>query len=146
MQKKKTVFRCRPHKNGFHSLNLHPKKYIFKEYPFFNANLLEKFPCQGTKYVSGYKRTRFCSDMIVTTQLQHVGAHMCLSTNVCVHKRVLVQTCVGTNVAGRKRVWAQTCLGRNVCGLKRVWAQTCVGTNVYGHIRVWAQSCGLKYV
>ena len=30
-------------KNGFHILNLHPKKYALKKYPFFNANLLEKF-------------------------------------------------------------------------------------------------------
>ena len=32
-------------KNGFHILNLHPKKHIFQEkrYPVFNANLLEKF-------------------------------------------------------------------------------------------------------
>ena len=29
-------------KNGFHILNLHPKKYIFKK-TFLNANLLEKF-------------------------------------------------------------------------------------------------------
>ena len=29
-------------KNGFHILNLHPKKYVLK-IPFFNANLLEKF-------------------------------------------------------------------------------------------------------
>ena len=32
-------------KNGFHILNLHPKKCVFKKkkYPFFNADLLEKF-------------------------------------------------------------------------------------------------------
>ena len=30
-------------KNGFHILNLHPKKYAFKKIPFINANLLEKF-------------------------------------------------------------------------------------------------------
>ena len=30
-------------KNRFHILNLHPKKYILKKYPFLNANLLEKF-------------------------------------------------------------------------------------------------------
>ena len=29
--------------NGFHILNLHPKKYVFKKIPFSNANLLEKF-------------------------------------------------------------------------------------------------------
>ena len=29
-------------KNGFHILNLHPKKYVLKKYPCFNANLLEK--------------------------------------------------------------------------------------------------------
>ena len=28
-------------KNGFTILNLHPKKYIFKKIPFFNANLLQ---------------------------------------------------------------------------------------------------------
>ena len=32
--------------NGFHILNLHPKKHIFQERKtFFNANLLEKFLC-----------------------------------------------------------------------------------------------------
>ena len=31
-------------KNGFHILNLHPKEYIVKKIPFFNANLLEKLP------------------------------------------------------------------------------------------------------
>ena len=30
-------------KNGFHILNLHPERFIFKKYPFLNANLLEKF-------------------------------------------------------------------------------------------------------
>ena len=32
-------------KNGLQILNLHPKKYIFREKntPIFNANLLEKF-------------------------------------------------------------------------------------------------------
>ena len=29
-------------KNGFHILNLHPKKYVFKK-KVFNTNLLEKF-------------------------------------------------------------------------------------------------------
>ena len=29
-------------KNGFHILNLHPKKYVLNKYPCFNANLLEK--------------------------------------------------------------------------------------------------------
>ena len=31
-------------KNGFHILNLHPKKYIFKKMLFFITNLLEKIP------------------------------------------------------------------------------------------------------
>ena len=30
-------------KNVFQILNLHSKKHVFKKYPFFNANLLEKF-------------------------------------------------------------------------------------------------------
>ena len=30
-------------KNGFHILNLHPKKMYLKNTLFFNANLLEKF-------------------------------------------------------------------------------------------------------
>ena len=78
---------------------------------------------QGTKYVSGHKRTRFCPDMIVTTRLSHVRA----------------QTCVGTNVSGHKHVWAQMCLGTNVFGHKRVWAQSC------GLKFVWAQTCGLHF-
>ena len=41
---KKKVFLVPTAENGFHILNLHPKKYIFEKiYPFFNANLLEKF-------------------------------------------------------------------------------------------------------
>ena len=30
-------------KNGFHILDLHPKKHVFQKIPFFNGNLLEKF-------------------------------------------------------------------------------------------------------
>ena len=47
MQKKKNGFPIPTAKNGFHILNLHPKKhtyiyiYIKKK---FSANLLEKFP------------------------------------------------------------------------------------------------------
>ena len=37
-------------KNGFHILNLHPKKYVFKKkLTFFNANLLEKFYIISTR-------------------------------------------------------------------------------------------------
>ena len=77
--------------------------------------------CQGTKYVSGHKRSRFCPDMIVTT-------------------------CLGTNESGHKRVWAQTSLDTNMCGHKRVWAQTCVGTKVTGHNRVGSSMYGHKRV
>ena len=43
MQKKKNGFPMPTAKNGFHILNLHPKKYILKKKLFSNANLLEKF-------------------------------------------------------------------------------------------------------
>ena len=43
MQKKKNVFPIPTAKNGFQILNLLPKKHVFKQIPFFDANLLEKF-------------------------------------------------------------------------------------------------------
>ena len=38
----KNVFSMPTAKNGFHILNLHPNRYIFKKYPFFKANLPQK--------------------------------------------------------------------------------------------------------
>ena len=81
--------------------------------------------CQGTKYVSGYKRV-------------WAQTYTFLPRHDCDHRII---TCQGTNVSEHKHVWAQSCVGTNVCGHKRVWAQTCLGTNVSGHNRVWAQSC-----
>ena len=41
---KKNGFPMPTAKNGFHILNLHPRKYIYlKKNTLFNANLLEKF-------------------------------------------------------------------------------------------------------
>ena len=37
-------------KNGFHILNQHPKKYVFKKILFFNANLLENFQYLSCKF------------------------------------------------------------------------------------------------
>ena len=122
----------------------------------FSTGIFRNFiaTCQGTKYVSGLKRVRaqtymllprhHCDRTIIACQDRNVTGHkrvcsqMCVGTNVCGHKRVFSQMCVGTNMCFHKRVWAQSCVGTNMCGPKRVWAQTCVGTNVCGHKHVWA--------
>ena len=42
-------------KNGFHILNLHPKKYIFKKKLLLNANLIENSQSGEVTWKSNYK-------------------------------------------------------------------------------------------